>query len=69
MAKMSELPGPVFHHDHLNLDTRTFRLLRILPTLDENMIQLQLTTENFEANQKGAYNALSYEWGPDEPPF
>jgi hypothetical protein len=62
-------PSPLFQHDRLDLNKRTFRLLRILPNLESDIIQCDLTTADFTSEYEGAYNALSYEWGPEEPPF
>jgi hypothetical protein len=61
--------GPLFQHDRLDLNKRTFRLLHILPNLESDIIQCDLTTADFTSEYEGAYNALSYEWGPEEPPF
>lgn len=61
--------GPLSQHDRLDLNKRTFPLLRILPNLESDIIQCDLTTADFTSEYEGAYNALSYEWGPEEPPF
>jgi hypothetical protein len=68
-------PGPLFRHDKLDPNRKSFRLLRIIPTLqrlstDETYtIHCTLVTMYFERRLEGLYDALSYEWGPDEPPF
>jgi hypothetical protein len=69
VAEMDKAPGPVYQHKPLDLDTRMLRLLRILPDLDAGMLQCELTTHDFASATDIGYNALSYEWGPDEPPF
>jgi hypothetical protein len=68
-------PGPLFQHDQLDPKRKSFRLLRIMPTpqwlpADETYtIHCTLATVYFDSKLEGLYDALSYEWGPDEPPF
>jgi hypothetical protein len=62
-------PGSLFQYDSLDPDVKTFRLLRILSTLASGIIQCQLTTVDFATIGEGSYNALSYEWGLNKPPF
>jgi hypothetical protein len=64
-----DAPGPLFQYDSLSPDARTFRLLRLLPTLDPSTIECELTTVDLNDKWEGQYYALSYEWGPDEPPY
>jgi hypothetical protein len=69
LASQDEAPGSLFQHDSLDSDVRAFHLLRILPTLVSGLVQFELTTADFASNVAGFYNALSYEWGLNEPPF
>jgi hypothetical protein len=41
------------------------RLIKILPTLDDGLIQCQLSRENIFSSR---YIAISYSWGPKENP-
>jgi hypothetical protein len=45
------------------------RIWANLPSNEMYIIQCQLITVDFDNNVEGVYSALSYEWGPDEPPY
>jgi hypothetical protein len=40
-----------------------------MPSSEVYIMQFDLVTLPFDGKIAGAYNAVSYEWGPDEPPF
>jgi hypothetical protein len=40
-----------------------------IPNEAMEIIQCTLITVSFDKRIRGAYSALSYEWGPEEPPF
>lgn len=76
--RTDEVPDPLFAHTPLDLTKSSLRLLRILSISSKGVIDCELSIHDFE-DRDGLfhdppgtgriYDALSYEWGPDEPPF
>ncbi|KAH7410054.1 heterokaryon incompatibility protein-domain-containing protein [Phaeosphaeria sp. MPI-PUGE-AT-0046c] len=76
---VDKAPDPLFAHTPLDLTkSSSLRLLRILPISPDGTIECELFLHDFEDGRGLAFNtpgisctydALSYEWGPDEPPF
>jgi hypothetical protein len=62
-----------FRYQPLDLHWRNLRLLRILPTTKNGMIQCDVEIRDFPSpatyafEVRDSYNTLSYEWGPPHP--
>jgi hypothetical protein len=69
LAPLDGAPGPLFQYDQLDFSKRCVRLLRILPNSESGILQCELTTVSIINGVENAYNALSYEWGLNKPPF
>jgi hypothetical protein len=66
----NEAFSPPFQYERLDLETNTFRFLRILPGSDEDVISCEMVVKGCTCPPGGRpdfgsfrYSALSYEWG------
>lgn len=59
------MPGPLYYAQRI-LNGRTFRLLRIVPAIDQHQ-QLECTCHLYNIDGAPQYEALSYVWGSPTP--